>query len=443
MYERTGKSDIIMTSSSLRIAIAGLGTVGSGVLSLLSKNAEIIASRCGRPIEVVAVSARNRHQNRGVDLSNLRWEDNPLAFTDANDIDVILELIGGADGLAKTLCEQALTKGKSVVTANKALIAHHGRHLANLASKHNTTLTFEAAVAGGIPVIRTLRDGLSANRYSKVEGILNGTCNYILTMMEKTGKDFHEVLEEARQKGYAEADPTFDINGTDTAHKLAIVTALAFGSAPDMHHMYIEGIESITAADIAAVKDMECRIKLLGIACLNEQGKVEQRVHPVIIPEEAPLATVDDVYNGLEITGNFVDNIFLEGRGAGSGPTASAVVSDIMDIARGLRIPPFGIDDSALKDIQFSSMDELIVGYYLRLTVKDQPGVLSDVSEVLGDVDISVSTLTQPRHKPNSPVQIVLTTHPVREASMREALKKIEQLECVIGTPQMIRMDLS
>jgi len=288
-----------------------------------------------------------------------------------------------------------------------------------------------------------MRGGLSANRYSKVEGILNGTCNYILTMMEKTGKDFGEVLEEARQKGYAEADPTFDINGTDTAHKLAIVTALAFGTPPNMRDMYIEGIEKISAADIAAVKDMECRIKLLGIACLNAQGHVEQRVHPVIIPEEAPLATVDDVYNGLEITGNFVDNIFLEGRGAGAGPTASAVVSDIMDIARGIYVPAFGVADSSLKNIPFCTMDDVVVGYYLRLTVKDQPGVLSDVSEVLGDVDISVSTLTQPRHKPNSPVQIVITTHPVREASMREALKKIEQLECVLGTPQMIRMDLS
>lgn len=427
----------------LRIAIAGLGTVGAGVIKLLHENADVITARCGRPLQVVAVSARNRHQDRGVDLLSMRWEDNPVAFASADDVDVVVELIGGADGTAKALCEQTLSNGKPVVTANKALIAHHGRHLAHLSATHNVALSFEAAVAGGIPVIRAMRGGLSANHYSKVEGILNGTCNYILTMMEKTGKDFSEVLEEARQKGYAEADPTFDINGTDTAHKLAIVTALAFGTAPDMAHMYIEGIEKITAADIAAVKDMECRIKLLGIACLNESGSVEQRVHPVIIPEEAPLATVDDVYNGLEITGNFVDNIFLEGRGAGAGPTASAVVSDIMDIARGIMVPAFGVADSALKHIPFSSMDDVVVGYYLRLTVKDQPGVLSDVSEVLGDVDISVSTLMQPRHTPGSPVQIVLTTHPVREASMREALKKIEQLECVHGTPQMIRMDLS
>jgi homoserine dehydrogenase len=427
----------------LSIAIAGLGTVGAGVVKLLHENHDVITQRCGRPIHVVAVSARHRHADRGIDISAMRWEDNPLAFADADDIDVVVELIGGADGTAKALCEQALTHNKAVVTANKALIAHHGKHLAQLSATHHVPLAFEAAVAGGIPVIRAMRGGLSANRYSKVEGILNGTCNYILTMMEKTGKDFGEVLEEARQKGYAEADPTFDINGTDTAHKLAIVTALAFGTPPNMRDMYIEGIEKISAADIAAVKDMECRIKLLGIACLNAQGHVEQRVHPVIIPEEAPLATVDDVYNGLEITGNFVDNIFLEGRGAGAGPTASAVVSDIMDIARGIYVPAFGVADSSLKNIPFCTMDDVVVGYYLRLTVKDQPGVLSDVSEVLGDVDISVSTLTQPRHKPNSPVQIVITTHPVREASMREALKKIEQLECVLGTPQMIRMDLS
>lgn len=427
----------------LRIAIAGLGTVGAGVVKLLHDNKDIITARCGREIQVVAISARNRNRDRGVDLSAFRWEDDAAAFSDAEDIDVVVELIGGADGAAKFLCEQSLANGKSVVTANKAMIAHHGRTLAELATKHDAVLAFEAAVAGGIPVIRAMRGGLSANRYSKVEGILNGTCNYILTMMEKTGKDFAEVLEEARQKGYAEADPTFDINGTDTAHKLAIVTALAFGSAPDMEHLYIEGIEKITASDIAAVKDMECRIKLLGITCLNEAGAIEQRVHPVIIPEDAPLATVDDVYNGLEITGNFVENIFLEGRGAGSGPTASAVVSDIMDIARGIHVPAFGVADSALKNSRFSSMDELVVGYYLRLTVKDQPGVLSDVSEVLGDAGISVCTLNQPRHTPGSSVQIVLTTHPVREASMRQALKDIEKLDAVLAAPQMIRMDLA
>ncbi len=429
-------------TKALHIAIAGLGTVGAGVLKLLHENADVITARSGRRLEVVAVSARNRQQDRGVSLEGVRWEDNPVALGMAADVDVVLELMGGADGVAKALTETALSHGKAVVTANKAMIAHHGKALAELATKHDAVLAFEAAVAGGIPVIRAMRGGLSANRYMKVEGILNGTCNYILTMMEKTGKDFGEVLEEARQKGYAEADPTFDINGTDTAHKLAIIAALAFGAAPDMQQMYIEGIEKVTASDIAAVKNMECRIKLLGITCLNDAGAIEQRVHPVIIPEEAPLATVDDVYNAVEITGNFVDNIFLEGRGAGAGPTASAVVSDIMDIARGIHVPAFGVADSALKNSRFSSMDDLVVGYYLRLTVKDQPGVLSDVSEVLGDAGISVSTLNQPRHTPGSPVQIVLTTHPVREASMRQALKDIEKLDAVIAAPQMIRMDL-
>lgn len=426
-------------SEPLRIGIAGLGTVGVGVVKILQQNAAVIANRAGREVRVVAVSSRDRERDRGINLHGIRWYDNAVEMTSYPALDVVCELIGGSEGIAKEVCESALKNGKSVVTANKALVAHHGAALEVLAEAQGKILAFEAAVAGGIPAIKVLREGLAANHIGRIQGIMNGTCNYILTQMEKTGKGFEEVLAEAQAKGYAEADPTFDVDGIDTAHKLAILAALAFGFAPAMEPLPCEGIRRITGGDIAYARELGYRIKLLGIAS-EKDGAVSQYVAPALVPINSPLGAVDDVYNAIQMEGDFVGRIFLEGRGAGEGPTASSVVADIIDIARGIAAPILNVAPAHRKDVIFAEQGENESGYYVRLEVLDKPGVLAEVTGLLKDAGISLRDVSQHSGGQDEAVQIVLTTHHVREANMREALNNMETLPTILETPQMIRI---
>lgn len=426
-------------SAPLRIAVAGLGTVGAGALKLLEDNAELLQSRCGRSIEVVAVSARDASKDRGVDLSGVRWEQDPLALLES-DAEVIVELMGGSEGAARGLVEGALARGKHVVTANKALVAHHGIALAQLAEKHHAVLAFEAAVAGGIPIIQTLRDGLGANRFTCIAGILNGTCNYILTTMQKQGRDFDDVLQEAQALGYAEADPSFDVDGIDAAHKLSILTSLAYGVPVDIHAIHIEGIRSISAADIAHARELGYRIKLLGIAQMTAGG-VLQRVHPCLVRESAPIAAIDGAFNAIHLEGNAVGRVLLEGAGAGAGPTASSVVADIVQIARGAHYYPFTVKSDALVQASPAAIADMTSRYYLRLSVKDEPGVLADITAIFGKAGISVQSLIQHDHTPDTPARIVITTHDTKESAMQQALQQIAALATVLESPQMIRME--
>ncbi|MGB1540272.1 MAG: homoserine dehydrogenase, partial [Rickettsiales bacterium] len=413
----------MMGDAPLKIGIAGLGTVGMGTVSMLTDNAELIARRCGRKVEIVAVSSRDKGRDRGVDLSAYRWYDNALDMAGDADVDVVVELIGGSEGIAKTLCEEAFKAGKHVVTANKALIAHHGVALAQQAETSGVALAFEAAVAGGIPVLHALRMGLAGNRFSRVEGILNGTCNYILTTMREDGRDFDDVLAEAQALGYAEADPAFDVDGVDAAHKLAILTSLAYGCPVNFDAVHVEGIRQITASDMHYAKELGYVIKLLGIAAVTENG-IEQRVHPCFVPKEAPIAKVDGVYNAVVVHGDAVGTVVLEGRGAGAGPTASSVVSDLMDVAQGGGKMPFNIPTSQLKGQPLAKMENLErCHYYLRFTVRDKPGVLAEVTSIFRDHTISMGSFVQHSRQPNEEVEIALTTHEAKEADMDAALQ--------------------
>jgi len=426
--------------TALRIGIAGLGTVGSGVLRLLKAQHGLLSVRAGRPIEVVAVSARDRGRQRDGDLSACRWLDDPAGLATAPDIDVVVELIGGDEGPARTLVEAALANGRSVVTANKALLARHGVALAHQAEANNATLAYEASVCGGIPIIKGLREGLSANTVTELQGILNGTCNYILSQMRDTGRAFEEVLAEAQALGYAEADPSFDIDGIDTAHKLAILTAVAFGTEVDLASVYIEGIRHIGALDITYADELGYAIKLLGIARRAEDG-VEQRVHPCMVPKGAAIAAADGVYNAVVAQGDFAGKVNFVGRGAGAGPTASAVVADLIDIARGNRVPVFGVPAGKLVKAASRPIERRFGAYYLRLMVIDKPGVIADVAAALRDHQVSLESVLQRLRAPGDNVPVVLTTHETHEADMTAAVAQIAALEAVVEAPRVIRIE--
>ena len=424
----------------LSIGIAGLGTVGGGVLTMLRQNADLIAARAGRPIAVTAVSARDRTRDRGMDLSGLRWYDDPVALAGDANVDVVVEVIGGSEEPAKALVEAAMAAGKQVVTANKALLAVHGAALAAAAEKAGVVLAFEAAVAGGIPAIKALREGLAGNRISRVAGILNGTCNYILTVMRERGREFAEVLADAQKLGYAETDPAFDVDGIDAAHKLAILAALAFGRPVDFGSVYVEGIRRISALDIAFANELGYRIKLLGIARATEAG-IETRVHPCMVPQSAPIARVDGVFNAVVAEGDFVGRVMLEGRGAGAGPTGSAVVADLIDIARGRATPVWGAAAGALSAAPSVPMSAHVGAYYLRLMVVDRPGVIADVTAVLRDAGISLESMLQRGRSPGEAVPVVLVTHETGEAAMRAAMERIAALGAVLEPPALIRIE--
>jgi homoserine dehydrogenase len=426
--------------SALRIGIAGLGTVGAGTVQVIETHKDILAARAGQAIEIVAVSARSKSLDRGVDISGYRWHDDPTEMADADDIDLVVELIGGSDGVAKALAEKALQAGKHVVTANKALIAHHGSDLAAIAEQSGAAIYCEAAVAGGIPILKGLREGLAANGIRRVYGILNGTCNYILTEMRDTGRSFEDVLEEAQKLGYAEADPSFDVDGIDTAHKLAILSALSFGTKIDFDGIHVEGIRNIAPIDIEFAEELGFGIKLLGIASLDGDV-IEQRVHPCMVPIDAPINHVEGSFNAVVADGDFVDTVLHEGRGAGGGPTASAVVADIIDVARGHRVPLFGIPASILKDIPTRPMDRHVGAYYVRFNVVDKSGVFADIAGALTDNDVSMESVLQRSRDPGQIVPVVMTLHETEESAMRRAVDQISNIDAVIEPPVVIRIE--
>jgi homoserine dehydrogenase len=427
-------------TNQLRIGVAGLGTVGTGVLRLLAAHGDLIAERAGRSVRVTAVSARDRAKDRGLDLSAAQWFEDAIQLADAPDVDLVLELIGGSEGIAKELVERALAAGKPVITANKALMAHHGSQLARKAEEAGVALAYEAAVAGGVPVIKALREGLAANRIARVYGILNGTSNFILTTMRETGREFAEVVKEAQALDYAEADPSFDVDGIDTAHKLAILTGLAFGCEIDFDGVHVEGIREISALDIAYADELGFRIKLLGLSRATDGG-VEQRVHPCMVSRDAPIASIEGVFNAVVADGDFVGSIMTEGQGAGAGPTASAVVADLIDIARGGGLATFAVPARSLRRLTSLPMERHEGSYYLRLMVVDRPGVIADIAAALRDEDISVEALLQRGRAPGESVPVVITTHETREANMLRALERITDIQAVLEPPRLIRIE--
>ncbi|MEO6387955.1 MAG: homoserine dehydrogenase [Croceibacterium sp.] len=413
----------------LRIALAGLGTVGGGVIRLLETNGALIARRAGRPIEVVAICARDRSKDRGVDLSRYPWEDDMTLLAERADVDVVVELVGGSDGPALALARRTLTAGKGFVTANKAMIAHHGMELAQLAETTSAALKFEAAVAGGIPVIKGLREGAAANAIGRIYGILNGTCNYILSTMERTGRDFGDVLSEAQALGYAEADPSFDIEGVDAAHKLAILAAIAFGSRIDFAAMSIAGISRIRAADIAQAEALGYVIRLIGLADHDaaDAGRLHQRVQPCLVSRSHPLAAVDGPTNAVVAEGNFAGRLLFQGAGAGDGPTASAVVADLIDIARGNAGAPFSVPVAELETLAPADPGHRLGRAYIRFTVADRPGVLAEIAAAMRDGGVSIESLIQQgRPEEGGEVLVALVTHEGPEANVSAALALLE-----------------
>lgn len=432
-------------NEACRLGIAGLGTVGVGVLDMLRDNGVALNRQAGRDIVVTGVSARSRRNDRGGhDMSVYEWFDDPVALAKSDNIDTFVELIGGENGPAKAAVEAALEHGKNVVTANKALLAHHGAALAKLADDNNVCLNFEAAVAGGIPIVKTMRESLAGNGIKKVFGIVNGTCNYILTKMANEQRDFADVLSEAQKLGYAEADPAFDIGGIDAAHKVACLTSLAFGTKTDFDSIFIEGIERITLADIRNADNLGYKIKLLGVSLKTADG-IEQRVHPTLVPKGSPIAEVDGVFNAVGLTGDFVDELMLQGRGAGAHPTASSVVGDIADIARGKKVPVFGIPASELQPYKRARMRAHEGGYYVAMDLYDKPGSVAFVAKAFCDAGISIESIVQrapvetDAEKPTAP--FILITHDTMENAMRSVLTEIGNAEFCAGEPRMIRIE--
>ena len=432
----------------LIIGIAGLGTVGSGLLSLLDTHGSRLAQTIGREIRIGGVSARSHDKARGSNLDGIPWFDDAVDLAAAPGIDVFVELIGGDDGVPYRAVETALRAKKHVVTANKALLAKHGEALAALAEENGVELNFEAAVAGGIPVIKTLREALAANEIQRVYGILNGTCNYILTKMQEEGRPFASVLAEAQAKGYAEADPTFDIGGFDAAHKLTLLTSLAFGTKPALSAVHVEGIESISAADIDAANDFGYRIKLLGVASRTASG-IEARVTPVLVAQDSAIAQVGGVTNCVAIDGDFAGSLMLIGPGAGARATASAVASDILDIAHGGILPPFLTPVAQLRPHVRATIGQHIGAYYIRLSVLDKPGALATIAKRMGDQSVSLESIVQKKPRavaPHTasgtpPATVILITHPTQESAIRSALTAIEEDGNVSERPQMIRIE--
>ena len=426
----------------LRIAIAGLGTVGAGTLKLLAANGGLIAARCGRPIAVAAVSARDRKKARDVDLGAAVWFDDPAVMAAKAEVDVVVELIGGAEGAARKAVEAALARKVHVVTANKALLAHHGVALATTAEAAGLTLAFEAAVAGGIPIIKALREGLAGNAIQRITGILNGTCNYILSTMRASGRDFADVLQEAQSLGYAEADPAFDIDGIDAAHKLAILTSVAFGTQVDIKSVHVEGIRHVSSLDIQYADEFGYRIKLLGLAERDtKSGGIVQRVYPCLIKPNVHLAGVEGVFNAVVAEGDFVGKSVYEGRGAGAGPTASAVVADIMDIAAGRRVPTFGIPANQLKALPSVPVESHVGEYYVRLLVVDRPGVFADIAGAFRDESVSMESVLQRGRTEKANVNVVIITHRTQEANLLRALKHLQANAALVEPPHMMRIE--
>ena len=422
----------------LRLGIAGLGTVGIGVVKIFQRHADMLSRRTGRTIEISAVSARSRNKNRDADLSAFAWESDPVALAKRADVDVFVELIGGSDGPARDSIEAAIAQGKDVVTANKALLALHGQSLAEMAESKGHVIRFEAAVAGGIPVVKALTEGLAGNDIGRVMGVMNGTCNFILTRMESAGLPYAEVFEEARQLGYLEADPNLDVGGIDAGHKLALLAAIAFGTKVAFDAVELEGIGRISIDDIHRARDMGFRIKLLGVAQMTGRG-LEQRMSPCLVPAESPLGQLQGGTNMVVLEGDSVGQIVLRGAGAGEGPTASAVWSDIIDIARGTRLSTFG-QPAATLATPVTAKASAPAPHYMRMELLDKPGALAKVATLLGEAGISIDRMRQYGHEdPTAPVLIV--THRTTRDAIDHALSRLPATGVVEGDPVAIRIE--
>jgi homoserine dehydrogenase len=432
----------------LRVGIAGLGTVGAEVVRLIANESRALSARCGRSVRVVAVTARSKVKKRGIDLDGIAWAKSPLELANNPEVDCLVELIGGSGEPALSAIEAALKSGKSAVTANKALIARHGLRLAHAAEKHGGALNFEAAVGAAIPIVKTLREGLAAAGINRVYGILNGTCNYILTRMEQEGLSFAECLKDAQRLGYAEANPSFDVDGHDTAQKLAILASLAFGTRVAQGAVYVEGISSIAPEDLRAAADLGYRVKLLGVAVRTAKG-IEQRVHPTMVPKSSSIAQVMDVTNAVTIDVEGIPPITLVGPGAGGAATASAVVADIADIARGVRVKPFGRPVDRLRVTTKAPMERHEGGYYIRLMARDLPGTAATIATRLAEQKISIESIVQ-RHPDGGAVQpagkasqvpVLLITYATHEDAVHRALKAVQRDRVISGRPQVIRIE--
>lgn len=425
-------------SAPLRLGIAGLGTVGVGVVKIVRQKANLLAARTGRPVVITAVSARSRDKDRGVSLADYAWEDDPVALATRDDVDVFVELMGGHEGPAKDATEAALSAGKDVVTANKALLAIHGQALAQMAEDNGCVIRFEAAVAGGIPVIKSLTEGLAGNEITRVMGVMNGTCNYILTRMQDAGLPYDKVFAEADALGYLEADPNLDVGGIDAGHKLALLSSIAFGTKVAFDGVELEGIQRISIEDINQAADLGFRIKLLGVAQLTGRG-LEQRMSPCLVPADSPLGQLSGGTNMVVLEGDAVEQVVLRGPGAGEGPTASAVMGDICDVARGLRIPTFGVPANALTAAKPASSNSP-APYYIRFELLDRPGALAKVASALGDAGVSIDRMRQSGHD-GSEATVLIVTHKTQRGALTVALSEIKETGVLAGEPVALRIE--
>ncbi len=430
-----------MTTSQptpLRLGIAGLGTVGVGVVKIIRQKANVLAARTGRPIEITAVSARSKDKDRGVSLAGYAWEEDPVALAKRDDVDVFVELMGGEDGPAKDAIEAALALGKDVVTANKALLAHHGQALAETAEAKGAVIRFEAAVAGGIPVIKALTEGLAGNDITRVMGVMNGTCNYILTRMQDAGLPYDEVFAEADALGYLEADPNLDVGGIDAGHKLSLLSSIAFGTKVDFDGVELEGIQRISIEDINQAAELGFKIKLLGVTQMTGRG-LEQRMSPCLVPADSPLGQLQGGTNMVVIEGDAVEQVVLRGPGAGEGPTASAVMGDVCDIARGFRLSTFGVPAEMLTTAK-SAQSNSPAPYYLRLTLEDRPGAMAKIATALGDNGISIDRMRQTRHD-DAHAPVLIVTHKTQRAALDAAVVAMHETGVMAADPVALRIE--
>ena len=422
----------------LRLGIAGLGTVGVGVIKIIQEKLSTLEARTGKKIIISAVTARSKTKQRGINLTPYQWEKDPVSLAKRDDIDIFIELIGGHEGVAKEAVEVAIRQGKDVVTANKALLAHHGHQLALKAEENGSILRFEAAVAGGIPVIKSLTEGLAGNSINRIMGVMNGTCNYILTRMESSGLSYEEVFSEAKKLGYLEADPNLDIGGIDAAHKLSILSSIAFGTEVNFNGVELDGIDKITINDIHQAADMGFRIKLLGVSQMTSSG-LEQRMSPCLVPAASPLGQLEGGTNMIVIDGDQVGQIVLRGAGAGEGPTASAVISDVADIARGIRLATFGQPAKTLTKV-LSSKSQTPAPYYLRMLLHDEPGALAKITKILSEFNVSIDRMRQYGHSDeNAPVLIV--THEIKHEDLMQAIQEMPDTKVLKAQPVAIRIE--
>ena len=425
-------------STPLRLGIAGLGTVGTGVVKIVQRQAALLSARCGREITISAVCARTRDRDRGIRLSDYVWEDDPLALAVRDDVDVFVELMGGSEGTAKDAVEAAINAGKDVVTANKAMLAMHGQSIAELAESKGVSVRYEAGIAGGIPIVKALSEGLAGNEITRVMGVMNGTCNYILTRMQDAGLDYQTVFAECEELGYLEADPTLDVGGIDAGHKLAVLASIAFGAQMNFDAIQLQGIEQITVEDIQQAADMDYRIKLLGVAQRTGRG-LEARMTPCLVPASSPLGQLEGATNMVVVEGDSVGQIVMRGAGAGEGPTASAVMGDVCDLARGVRLPVFGMPADQLQPLKVATSGSPSA-YYVRMTLVDKPGALAQIATAMGEAGVSVDRMRQYGHE-DTTAPVLIVTHKASHDAIERALAAMENTRVLASEPVALRIE--